>query len=194
MALKESLEAVFIDPIPGRIPRGVINLNFNNLRVVRCITCISSPSGYAWLQKPIFKNMEVLIISYWHANTYWKRLLELLQRDPITLPSKFKRIVLVNSKGQELADTEMDLANGDGDYGDKDVRYGYGRAARIKKLTFLWSNNEPSIGSICDTVAFDLLCPENRLRDNSCLVYRLMPVTTLEVPPTYKMLFVRGWR
>ncbi|EGG00102.1 uncharacterized protein MELLADRAFT_112135 [Melampsora larici-populina 98AG31] len=107
MALKGSLQAVFIDPIPARIPRAVINLTFENLRVVRCMTCDLSLSGYAWLQKPIFKNMEVLITSYWHANAYWKRLLELFQHRPITLPPKFKQIFLINSKGQELQDHGM---------------------------------------------------------------------------------------
>ncbi|EGF99593.1 uncharacterized protein MELLADRAFT_68488 [Melampsora larici-populina 98AG31] len=107
MALKDSLETIFVDPVPGRFPRDVANLEFVNLRVVRCLTCASSPSGYAWLHKPIFKNMQVLIAHYWHGSAYWKQLLKLIQRKPIELPPKFKRIVFISSKGPSLEDNEL---------------------------------------------------------------------------------------
>ncbi|KAH9810456.1 hypothetical protein DFH28DRAFT_1184695 [Melampsora americana] len=95
--VKESLESLFTESIPNRIPNEVRNLNFPNLRVVRGFFWLFDETEpiieLEWLQWPIFKNVRTLIMDFRWAKDYWRIALEQVGEGTLGKPPNLKHFI-----------------------------------------------------------------------------------------------------
>ncbi|EGG12047.1 uncharacterized protein MELLADRAFT_101955 [Melampsora larici-populina 98AG31] len=101
-AMRSTLEGLFIDRMPDRLPDELRFMRFPKLRIFRNVHISPSFHQPAWFGWPFFEAVNIFITSYDKGNTYWRKLLE--EFGDLRMPLNLKRFIFVTGKGKVIKD------------------------------------------------------------------------------------------